>query len=342
MSWFVGNSLTQNLHNNMLEFMKIIDKIPLEKGEHFLVLDEHSNKLYVSNNKSDLIQVIDCSNLKEICRISIERPRQLAVNPSKNSILVICGDAGFWLRDNGAKISFIDEPTLGIMNSIGKKEGFGDIIVNPETSTVYATQPKSKKIWVIDGHTMNVLEKIQTKASYHVIASDWHNNRIFLGGNVGRIGEKPAFTQINCANNTLTQIAKKFVFGRHRPKELYHSSHFNLLFCLIDESANSDNDTNKTYIRQIDLNTDSFGSESMKFSMLDRMGFDDKNDRIYYTDSNKGEIQVLDLGLNQIGLFRYAEKKRKRGKTKVCVNPQSNHVYISEEGSGLLYVMNYP
>ena len=26
------------------------------------------------------------------------------------------------------------------MNSIGKKEGFGDIIVNPETSTVYTTQ----------------------------------------------------------------------------------------------------------------------------------------------------------------------------------------------------------
>ena len=159
----------------MLQFMEIIDKIPLEKGEHFLVVDEHSNKLYVSNNKSDLIQVIDCSTLKETHRISIERPRQLAVNPSENSVVVINGDAGFWLRGNGAQISQIDVATYEIMNSVGKKEGFADVTVNKETGMVYATQPKSKKVWVLDGHSMNVLEKIKTKANHFVITSNSRN-----------------------------------------------------------------------------------------------------------------------------------------------------------------------
>jgi len=322
--------------------MEVIKKIPIEKGEHFLTLDEKSNKLYVSNNKSDIILVINCSTLKEIQRISIERPRQLAVNPSENSIVVINGNAGFWLRGSGTKISRIDMTTYEIMNSVGKKEGFFDLTVIKQTGMVYATQPKSKKVWVIDGHTMNVIEKIKTKANHFVITSDSRDNRIFLGGNAGIFGDGPAFSEIECTNNTLKQIAKKFALVKHRPKELYFNTHFNLLFCLFDESAHSDNDSNKTYIRKIDLNTDSFGDRSKKMSMWDRMGFDDKNDRIYYTDSIKGEIQVLDLGLNQIGLFRYAEKKRKSGKTKVCVNPQSNHVYISEEIGDLLYVMNYP
>ena len=322
--------------------MEAITTIPIENGEHFLTVDEFSNKLYVSNNKSNFVQVIDCSSLKESNKISIERPRQIAVNPSENSIFSIYGNAGFWLRDNGAKISCIDGVTSEVKNSIGKKEGFGNIVVNPETNTVYATQPKSKKVWVIDGNTMSLLEKIKTKASHHVIASDWRNNRIFLGGNLGRIGEKPAFAQIDCADNTLSQIAKKFVFGRHRPKELYYSSHFNFLFCLTDESGQGEHSESKTYILQIDLNTDSFENESRKMHTSDRMGFDDQNDRVYHVDAHNGEIQVLDQGLNQIGLFRYADKKRKFGLTKVVVNSHSRHVYIAEQHGNLLYVIGYP
>ena len=322
--------------------MEVIEKIPIEKGEHFLTVDEPSNKLYVSNNKSNLIQIIDCSTLKETNRISIERPRQLAVNSTEKTIFSIYGDAGFWLRDNGAKISRIDESTSKVTNSIGKKEGFGNIVVNPETRKLYATQPKAKKVWVVDGSTMTLVEKIDTKASHHVIASDWHNNRIFVGGNLGRIGEKPAFSQIDCENNALTQIGKKFVFGRHRPKELYYSSHFNFLYCLFDETTHYEEDTNKTYVRLFDLNTDSFENETRKMNITDRVGFDDKNDRVYYVDSSKGEIQVLDHTLHQIGLFKYADKKRKYGLTKVAVNSRSNRVFIAEPGGNILYVMDYP
>ena len=228
---------------------------------------------------------------------------------------------------------------LQISDSIGKKEGFSDIGINNKTKMVYATQPKSRKIWIIDGNTRKV-DKIKVNDNYYVLTVEPKDNRIFIGGNTRGIIEKPIFSQIDCTNNKLTEITRKATFAKHRPKKLYHSNQYGLLFCLMDESASSDADSSKTYIRQIDLNSNSMKIDSKKKSMYDRMGFNPIKNHIYFSDVDKGEFSVLDHSLKEIGLFKYAEeKKRKYGKIKICVNSKTNNIYISEEGSNLLYVI---
>jgi len=320
--------------------VEAIAKIPIESGEHFLAINEDSNTIFVSNNKSDSIFTIDGTTNKIVSKIQIERPRQLALNPSSNTLFAISENAGFWLRDTGAKISIVDTVSNEIVDKIGKKEGFSDIAINNETNTVYATQPKSRKIWIIDGHTRKFVDKIKVNDNYYVLTVEPKDNRIFIGGNTRGIIEKPIFSQIDCTNNKLTEIARKATFVKHRPKKLYHSNQYGLLYCLMDKSASNDADSNKTYIRQIDLNSNSMKIDSEKKSELDRMGFNPIKNHIYFSDVVKGEFSVLDHTLKEIGLFKYTEeKKRKFGKIKICVNPKTSIIYMSEEGSNLLYVI---
>ena len=63
-------------------------------------------------------------------RIQIERPKELVLNSTQNTLYAISGKAGFWKTDEGAQISIIDTTTNKIKGTIGKKEGFGDIKLN--------------------------------------------------------------------------------------------------------------------------------------------------------------------------------------------------------------------
>lgn len=326
--------------------MEVIEKIPIEVGEHFLALNEDSNTLYVSNNASNSIQVIDCSSNKVTNRIVIERPRQLVANSAENTLFVISGKPGFRLRDNGAKISIIDTISNKIIGSVGEKEGFGDIDLNKETNIVYATQPKSKRVWAIDCNTKNVLDKINVKNDYYVLAVDIKGNRVFLGGNEGML-KKVSFGQIETTNNKFSKIANRHTFTKNRPKELFFSNTHNKLFFCIDGSSASDYSDASTYVQQIDLNSNSFGDKVKRGGVENRMGFDSTRNVIYFPDVKKAEFQVLDHTLKEIGLFQYAEKpsglkekfSRKYGTVKICVNSKTGMVYFSEEGNDLLYVI---
>ena len=125
--------------------MENIGKIPLEKGEYFIAINEKTNTLYVSNNLSDSILVIDGSAQKIVNRIQIERPKELVLNPNQDILYVISGKAGFWMTDEGAQISIIDTSTNKIIDSIGKKEGFGDIQLNPLQISFMQLKLKQKR-----------------------------------------------------------------------------------------------------------------------------------------------------------------------------------------------------
>lgn len=165
--------------------MKNIGSIKIETGEHFLALNEKTNTVYVSNNHSNSILVIDGSTKKIVNRIQIERPRELALNPKNNTLYAISGNAGFKLHSNGAKISIINLTTNQVTDSIGKKEGFGDVKLNQNTNWLYVTQTKSKKVWMIDSLTNTIKEKIKVGGKYRSIAIDTANNKIYLAGEEG-------------------------------------------------------------------------------------------------------------------------------------------------------------
>jgi len=312
-----------------------MEEIHVEKGEHFVAINEGSNTLYVSNNKSNSITVIDCSSHKIIGRIEIKRPRKLVVNLNNNTLFVISDKTDIRLRGTGAKISVIDILSNKIIETIGEKEGFSDIGLNEETNIVYATQPKSKLVWAINGHTYNVVDKIKTDEKYHVLSVDSITNRIFLGG---EIFLKTVFSQIDLSNNKISKIGnRRFItieslFFSHTHNKLYF--HWN---------TSGDNVTYSS-INQIDLNSNSFGDE-IEFGRC-CVYFDSTRNMFYLADYEKRKIEVLDHKLSTINSFQYQNRsiweklKETYEEMMICIHPKTDVIYLIGRWSGnILYAI---
>ena len=303
--------------------MNVMEEIYVEKGEHFIAINEGSNTLYVSNNRSNSITVIDCLSNKIIGRIEINRPRKMVVNLNNNTLFVISDKTGFRLRGTGAKISVIDILSNKIIRTIGEKEGFSDIGLNEETNIVYATQPKSKLVWAINGHTYNVVDKIKTDEQYYILFVDSITNRIFLGGD---IFFKTVFSQIDLSNNKISKIAsEEFItieslFFSHTHNKLYF--HWNV----------TRNDVPESSIKQFDLNSNSFGDE-IEFGRC-CVYFDSTRNMFYLADYEKRKIEVLDHKLSKINSFQYQNPSiwEKFNDTyeemMICIHPKTDVIYL--------------
>ncbi|MDH3341391.1 MAG: YncE family protein [Nitrosopumilus sp.] len=324
--------------------METIGTVELENGEYFVTLDEKSNTVYVSNNKSDSILIIDGNAKKTVNRIEIERPRELVLNSDNNTLYVISGNAGFWLRDNGAKISVINLATNQIIDSIGKKEGFGDIKLNQKTKSLYATQTNSKKVWVIDTLTNVVKEQIKVGGKYRSIAIDKVNNMIYLAGRE-RFDDKMSFAVIDGKNDSFEKITSKMVWSGKKVWELYYNQVNNKLYAFVEQSRGEN--TFEVFIQSIDLESRSFGQKTESRGVQDGMGFDESRNRFYFSDVQKGEFSVLNYSLEEIGLFRFTEPKgfvEKHFKghgyhSKFAVNSDLQLIYIAGSKMNLLHII---
>jgi len=322
--------------------MKVIEKIQIGSGEHFIAINENSNTLYVSNKWSNSIEIIDCSSYEITNRIKIESPRQIVVNSTKNILFVINGNTGIKLGGNGAKISIIDTFTNKIIDTIGEKEGFGDITLNKETNVFYVTQPKSKNVWIIDGCTYNIIDKIETGGKYYALTVDSKTNRLFLGGTSIPFF-KIALIQIDLSNNKISKITSKFDLGTPRLENFFFSTANNKLF--FNTVLSSEQSESK--VEQINLNSNSFGNNECRVGDMDRACFDSTTNKIYFTNVSDGKIQILDHTLKEIDSFTYEKEpyglremlKRKYGTAKICINSKTGTLYLSEERSNLLYVI---
>ena len=326
-----------------------IGTIQLENGEYFVTLNEKTNTIYVSNNLSDSILVIDGTAKKIICRIQIERPRELALNSNNNTLYAINGKAGFWKTDEGAQISVIDTSTNKIIDSIGKKEGFGDIKLNKNTNLLYATQTKEKKIWVIDTLTNTVKDKIKGRVKYRSITIDEINNMIYIVGRGGRTNDSTVFEVIDGKNNHVEKIVSKFYFSGRSVSELYYNQTNKKLYAFVKEPGTSDGFFEGTsfYIQEIDLESKSFGNKTRPRGIQNGMGFDPSRNYLYISDVDNGEFSVFNHSLKEIGLFRFTEEidfvdKYLKGHTyhsKIAINSHLQLIYIAGSKMNLLHTI---
>lgn len=161
--------------------MKILSKIPFEKGIDSISLNPEENQAFVSENHADSISQIDfdTKTKSKICKI--ERPRDFLFEPDSNRIYSIYGKTGFFLRGTGRKIGIIDVDSKKIIKEIGEKEGFAGISRNSKTKKIYVTQPSKKLVWVIDEQTLEVEDKIDVKGKYGQIIVNENNQDLILG-----------------------------------------------------------------------------------------------------------------------------------------------------------------
>jgi len=321
-----------------------IGTVELEKGEYFVTINEKTNIVYVANNHSDSILVIDGTAKKIVDRIEIERPRELVINPGNNTLYAISGDAGFRLRDNGARISIINLVTNEIMGSIGEKEGFGDIKLNDKTKLLYATQTNSKKVWVIDTLTNVVKEKIKVGAKYRSMAIDFASNTIYLAGR-GKILPNVVYGAIHGSNNNVEKIIDKVPWHTKKIWDLYYNPNNKKLYAFV-EQPRGENDL-EVYIQSIDVESRSLSKKTKSRGIQDGMGFDQSRNFFYFSDVKNGEFSVLNDSLDEIGLFRFTEPKsfidanlKNQGLySKIVINSELQIIYIAGSKMNRLHII---
>ena len=326
--------------------MENIGTVELEKGEYFITINEKINTVFVSNKFSNSILVIDGTAKKIVNKIPIKSPQEIILNPNNRILYAISGGAGFWMTDEGAKISIIDTKTNQIIGSIGEKEGFGDIKLNPKTKLLYATQTKSKKIWVIDAIANTVKEKIKVEGKYRSIAIDEINNKIYLAGRKG-IWDKSSFAVIDGENNDYQQIKSSILKSGNKIWELYYNQINKKLYAFIEYITSGDGD-HYLYIQSLDLDSKSFEKNTESRSTLNGMGFDQSKNRFYFSDVIKGEFSILNDSLEEMGRFKFAESVRGflansssilDNSSKFAINSELKLIYIADSERDLLHII---
>jgi len=148
---------------------------------NFFDFDTKQDRVLISNNKSNSIQIIDGLSNKEIEKIPIDRPRKLLYDSEEEKLFVISGFAGYGhLRGTGAVVSVIDLATNRIIQQIGQREGFSDMVWHKKLNLIYLAKRNDKKLVVLDCKTFKIIDEIALGKKPDIMAINYNTNKIYL------------------------------------------------------------------------------------------------------------------------------------------------------------------
>ncbi len=105
----------------------MLKNVKVGKWPYQVAIDYKNNKLFVSNQRSNSISIIDAENftvvkeLKELC----EYPEGININYKNNFIVVAC-----WFDDEVAIINLLDYSLIKKVSVSGGPRSFGNFILN--------------------------------------------------------------------------------------------------------------------------------------------------------------------------------------------------------------------
>lgn len=321
--------------------MKILEKIKIEKGPHYVVANPNLNKIYISNHKSNIISVVDGSKNSIIKNIQVENPGKLILNSNTNEIFVISDQKWQTLgildrsKKTGIahKLSIIDSTTDSIKRNWTEDNGFVDFGINEKTNQIYASHPFEGSVSIIDITSGNESGRIQlgNKPTYVVVNSG--NSQVFVGD-----GEDKKIFEIDGTNNSIKQE-----FEVPETGELYLNPQREVLYILHREFFEYNEWTTNEYDRlyAIDLKTKNLLKliPEKKRSWLDKafrekdkgrnnIAFDSSTDQVFFSNEKKNEIWIMKEDLNRLDQIKIS----KFSNPSLAYNPISKKMYLTSTG----------
>lgn len=304
--------------------MEIVSEYLLEKPPHFICLDPESNLVFVSNNKSDSIFIIDTSS-HSIETIEIESPRNLVYSPNFKRLYVISGNAGIRKRGTGKKISVIDMTSQKVVSEIGNDEGFGGISINNNTKKIYVTRPKKKQVLKIDEETQEIEKTLNVKSKYKQIIVNENTDELILAGTF-TMGHH-TIAVFSEQTNSAKKIFKK---SHNDPMDYfsikYYPKHNIILANLQDRSKHG---TERIHI--IDYDNPTYRDKINVIGVLDAFDLDETRGFIYYCYASvpfgPGNCDVARTTLSdrKTDVFSFFNKVSPR---KSMINEKSGNLFL--------------
>jgi YVTN family beta-propeller protein len=215
MSTNKNESTRQTLPSPSLAPISLESGIGVDTYPIGITLNPNTKRIYVANEFSNTVSVIDIPTLKVVKTISVENfPYAIDSNILNNRVYVT--------NRGSNSVSVIDGSTNSLLYNISVEKSPVGIAVNPTASWIYVTNLDSRSISVIDGISNSVDETIRLggESIPYGIAVNPLTNRIYvtdigtnsihvIDGQTNKlisnvpVGMKPAGIAVNARSNAL-------------------------------------------------------------------------------------------------------------------------------------------
>jgi len=318
-----------------------------------LAINPETNTVYVSNNKSNSILVIDGSSNKVVDRIEIQRPRKLVINSNSQRLYAISGKAGFLNGGDTKQISVIDISSNKIIKTIVENDDFLDIEVNPKTNLLYAIRIGSVEVDIFDSSSISFVGNIGAGRYLSCLSVDLYKNKIYLGKYADGY-RKLSVDVIDGDSKTLEQTftgSRNYGSGGTTIDEIYINSKSKAAY-LVGHSYSDRGEHQSPFLSRLNERTNQIEKSNLKFSNEDGVAFDQSRNRIYSSNTKKRKVLIFDENLEEIGSVPYApewkgfwQKFTKGGayfKRDLVINPTTSKIFVigvDEDKDDCLYIL---
>lgn len=155
-----------------------VGPIPVGNGPWGIGLDATANRIYVANQESDTVSVIDGATHGVISTIGVGNgPAGVGVNSVTQRIYV-----ANYLSNN---VSIIDGATNTVVATVPVGSDPNGVAVNPNTNRIYVANYLSNNVSVINGATNTVVTTVAVGSRPYFVGVNAATNRIYVGNSNG-------------------------------------------------------------------------------------------------------------------------------------------------------------
>ena len=152
----------------------IIGDVIVEANPVGVAINSNTNRIYVTNNQSDTVSVIDSFTDKVTATVQIgKEPYGIDVNTKTNKIYVVHIDT----------LSVINGESNTVEKTISIGGDGAGVAVNPDTNLIYTASEPTSTLSVIDGNTDTLINQIFIPDGTVQIAINSNTNHVFITGN---------------------------------------------------------------------------------------------------------------------------------------------------------------
>ncbi|GEM_PF-5330303 len=258
----------------------ITGDIIVEANPIGVAINSNTNRIYVTNNQSDTVSVIDSSTSKITATVQIgKEPYGIDLNSKTNKIYTVHIDT----------LSVINGGSNTVEKTINIGGDGAGVAVNPDTNLIYTASDPTNILSVIDGNTDTLINQIFIPDGAVQIAVNPNTNHIFVTG---------TSDVLSVIDGSTNQVIKTYTVPGSEIVDVAVNLETNKVFIATNRKNKSRKNSRDSFIAVINDSLTLDDKTNVKFSVP---GFptaitvNPASNKVYITTINNtlGEIPIL-------------------------------------------------
>ena len=295
----------------------VVATIPVGDGPHNVRVNPGTNRIYVSDNSSDALTVIDGATDTVLATIPVgDGPFGVGVNPATNRIYVA--------NCNSGTVSVIDGATNSVVATIVVGGCPFGVDVNPATNRIYVANIGSDTVSVIDGASNFVVATVATGDGPSGVGVNPATNRIYV---------QHAFANfVSVIDGATNSVVATVDVGSESGEGVEVNPAINRIYVAIQQGDGSNT------VSVIDGATNTVLANIPVGDEPHDLGVNPITNRIYVGNFLSDTVSVIDGATNTV----VATVATGDGAHDAAVNPVTDRVYVANFFAGTVSVLADP